>query len=385
MRDVAIIGTGEIPVDEHWTTGIRHLMLEAGLSAMRDANIESVDALYVGNMLSGEIAGQSHLGALAVDFMGLDNAEAFKVEAACASGSAALRVGYMAVASGLLDLVLVLGVEKMTDTSGQETTAALAAAADAEYEVSQGISFVALNALLMQRYMYDYGWQREDFANFAITAHANGANNPYAMFQRPISAEMYARAPIIATPVGLMDASPVCDGAAAVVLAPAEFARALSPAPVKIKASAVGMAPLAVHDRKDPLALEAARISSRKAYAQAGIKPEDLDFFELHDAFTIMAALSLEAAGFAERGKGVQLALDEEISLKGRVPMATMGGLKARGHPVGATGIYQVVEAVMQLRGLAGANQIPGARLGMTQNIGGSGATVITHIFETMS
>ena len=385
MRDVAIIGTGEIPVDEHWTTGIRHLMLEAGLSAMRDANIESVDALYVGNMLSGEIAGQSHLGALAVDFMGLDNAEAFKVEAACASGSAALRVGYMAVASGLLDLVLVLGVEKMTDTSGQETTAALAAAADAEYEVSQGISFVALNALLMQRYMYDYGWKHEDFANFAITAHANGANNPFAMFQRPISAEMYARAPIIATPVGLMDASPVCDGAAAVVLAPADFARALSPAPVKIRASAVGMAPLAVHDRKDPLALSAARISSQKAYAQAAIKPEDLDFFELHDAFTIMAALSLEAAGFAERGKGVQLALDNEISLKGRVPMATMGGLKARGHPVGATGIYQVVEAVMQLRGLAGANQIPGARLGMTQNIGGSGATVITHIFETMS
>ncbi len=385
MRDVAIIGTGEIPVDEHWTTGIRHLMLEAGLGAMRDANIEDVDARYVGNMLSGEIAGQSHLGALAVDFMGLDNAEAFKVEAACASGSAALRVGYMAVASGLLDLVLVLGVEKMTDTSGQETTAALAAAADAEYEVSQGISFVALNALLMQRYMYDYGWKREDFANFAITAHANGANNPFAMFQRPISAEMYARSPIIATPVGLMDASPVCDGAAAVVLAPAEFARALSPAPVKIKASAVGMAPLAVHDRKDPLALGAARISSRKAYAQAGIKPEDLDFFELHDAFTIMAARSLEAAGYAERGKGVQLALDNEISLKGRVPMATMGGLKARGHPVGATGVYQVVEAVMQLRGLAGANQIPGARLGMTQNIGGSGATVITHIFETMS
>jgi len=385
MRDVAIIGTGQIPVDEHWTTGIRHLMLEAGLSAMRDANTENVDAVYVGNMLSGEIAGQSHLGALAVDFMGLDNAEAFKVEAACASGSAALRVGYMAVASGLLDLVLVLGVEKMTDTSGRETTAALPAAADAEYEVSQGISFVALNALLMQRYMHDYGWKREDFANFAITAHANGANNRFAMFQRPISAEMYARAPVIATPVGLMDASPVCDGAAAVVLAPADFARTLSSAPVKIRASAVGMAPLAVHDRKDPLALGAARISSQKAYAQAGIKPEDLDFFELHDAFTIMAALSLEAAGFAEPGKGVQLALDNEISLKGRVPMATMGGLKARGHPVGATGIYQVVEAVMQLRGLAGPNQIPGARLGMTQNIGGSGATVITHIFEAMS
>lgn len=385
MRDVAIIGIGQIPVEEHWNISIRHLMLEAGLGALRDANIESVDAVYVGNMLSGEIEGQSHLGALAVDFMGLRNAEAFKVEAACASGAAALRIGMLAVASGMMDLVLALGVEKMTDTSGRETTAALAGAADAEYEVSQGISFVALNALLMQRYMYEYGWQREDFANFAVTAHANGANNPYAMFQNAITAETYARAPMIATPVGLMDASPVCDGAAAVVLAPVEYARTLSPAPVKILASAVGMAPLAVHDRKDPLALSAARISAEKAYKQAGIRPDDLDFFELHDAFTIMATLSLEAAGFAERGKGVQLALDGEIGLQGRVPIATMGGLKARGHPVGATGLYQIVESVLQLRGLAGANQIPNAQLGMAQNIGGSGATIITHILEAMA
>ncbi len=384
MRDVAIIGIGQTPVDEHWTTGIRHLMLEAGLSALQDAAIETVDAVYVGNMLSGEIAGQSQLGALAVDFMGLGNTEAFKVEAACASGAAALRVGTMAVASGMANLVLALGVEKMTDTGGRETTAALAAAADAEYEAGQGISFVALNALLMQRYMYEYGWKHEDFANFAVTAHANGVNNPNAMFQSRISAEAYARAPMIATPVGLLDASPVCDGAAAVVLAPAEYARALSPAPVKIRASAVGMAPLAVHSRKDPLALEAARTSAHKAYQLANVKPEDLDFFELHDAFTIMAALSLEASGFAERGKGVQLALDGEITLQGRVPIATMGGLKARGHPVGATGIYQVVEAVLQLRGLAGANQLPNARLGMTQNIGGSGATIITHILEGM-
>jgi acetyl-CoA C-acetyltransferase len=385
MRDVAIIGIGQTPVDEHWTTSIRHLMLDAGLSALRDANIEDVDAVYVGNMLSGEIAGQSHLGALAADFLGLRGAEAFKVEAACASGSAALRTGYMAVGSGLLDLVLVLGVEKMTDTSGRTTTAALAAAADAEYELSQGISFVALNALLMRRYMHEYGWQREDFANFAVTAHANGANNPNAMFQRPISPAAYARAPMISTPVSLFDASPVCDGAAAVVLAPAEYASTLSPAPIGILGSAIGMAPLAVHDRKDPLSLEAAEISAHKAYEQAGIGPDDLDFFELHDAFTIMAALSLEACGFAERGKGVQMALDEEITLEGRVPISTMGGLKARGHPVGATGLYQVVESVLQLRGLAGANQIENARLGMTQNIGGSGATIITHILERMA
>jgi acetyl-CoA C-acetyltransferase len=190
---------------------------------------------------------------------------------------------------------------------------------------------------------------------------------------------------MIATPVGLFDASPGCDGAAAVILAPTEYAKTLSPAPVKIRASAIATAPLAVHDRQDPLALTASAISSQKAYNQAGVGPADLDFFELHDAFTIMAALSLEASGFAERGKGIQLALDGEITLEGRVPISTMGGLKARGHPVGATGLYQIVESVLQLRGLAGPNQIPGARLGMAQNIGGSGATIITHILEAMS
>jgi len=384
MRDVAIIGAGQIPVGEHWTTSLRHLMLGAAQNAMQDAGVGSVDALYVGNMLAGEMLGQSHLGALAADFLGLRGIEALRVEAACASGAAALRVGYLAVASGAANIVLALGVEKMTDTSGQETTAALTAAADAEFEVSQGISFVALNALLMQRYMHVYGWKREDFANFAINAHANGANNPFAMFQRPIKIETYVRAPMIATPVGLYDAAPVCDGAAAVVLAPAEYARSLSSAPVRIRASAVGTAPLAIHDRRDPLTLEAAVKSSQAAYRQAGIKPQDLDFFELHDAFTIMSALSLEAAGFAEPGQGVRLALEGEITREGRVPITTMGGLKARGHPVGATGLYQIVEATLQLRGLAGANQVPDAQLGMVQNIGGSGATIITHILEAM-
>ncbi len=308
MRDVAIIGIGQTPVGEHWQTSIRHLMLGAGLNAMEDANVTAVDAVYVGNMLSGELTGQSHLGALAVDFMGMSGVEALKVEAACASGAAALRVGYLAVASGAIDLALCLGVEKMTDTSGRATTSALAGAADAEYEVSQGISFVALNALLMQRYMHEFGWQREDFAGFSVNAHANGLNNPNAMFQMRITPESYRQSPIIASPVGLLDASPVCDGSAAVVLAPAEYARSLSPAPVSIRASAVATMPLAVHDRKDPMTLEAAVLSSRRAYKQAGIKPQDVDFFELHDAFTIMSALSLEAAGFAEKGKGVQLA-----------------------------------------------------------------------------
>ena len=385
MREVSIIGIGQTPVDEHWNTGIRHLMLNAGVNAMQDANIENVDAVYVGNMLSGEIAEQSHLGALAVDFMGLSGAEAYKVEAACASGASALRVGYMGVASGLIDIAQVIGVEKMTDTSGRRTTAALAAAVDAEYEVSQGISFVSLNALLMRRYMHEFGWERADFANFAINAHANGVHNPNAMFQRAINLDSYMRAPMISTPVSLFDASPVCDGSAAAVLAPAEYARELSPAPVKIRGSAVGTAPLAIHDRPDPMVLEAGMISSQKAYEQAGIEPWDVDFFELHDAFTIMAALSLEASGFAEKGQGIRMALDGEITRDGKLPICTMGGLKARGHPVGATGVYQIVESVLQLRGLAGENQISGAQLGLVQNIGGSGATIVTHILESMA
>ncbi|MCD6344604.1 MAG: thiolase domain-containing protein [Anaerolineae bacterium] len=382
MRDVAIIGIGQTPVGEHWDTSLRQLALRAALNALHDANIEKVDAVYVGNMLSGEVSGQEHLGALVADSLGLSGVEALKIEAACASGAAALRIGTLAVASGMLDLVLVLGVEKLTDTLGGETTAALALAADAEYEVSQGISFVALNALLMRRYMHDYGWRGEDFANFVVNAHANALNNPNAMFHRRVTPESYARSAMIADPVKLLDASPVCDGAAAVVLAPAEYARTLSPAPVRIRGSAVATAPLAVHSRKDPLALSAARLSAQRAYEMAQLTPQDVDFFELHDAFTIMSALSLEAAGFAERGQGVRLALEGDITLQGRLPIATLGGLKARGHPVGATGMYQVVEAVLQLRGLAGDNQVPAARIGMTQNIGGSGATIITHILE---
>jgi len=235
----------------------------------------------------------------------------------------------------------------------------------------------------MRRYMHEYGYSHEDFAPFAINAHSNAVNNPHAMFHFPVTAERFARAKMICDPINLLDSSPIGDGAAAVVLAPADAAR-ISAAPVRIAASAVGTDTLALHDRRDPLVLEGAMLSTRRAYEQAGVGPEDMDLFELHDAFSIMAALSLEAAGFADKGQGLRLALDGEIGIDGRIPVATMGGLKARGHPVGATGVYQIVEVVQQLRGLAGANQVPNARLGMAQNIGGSGATVITHILERM-
>lgn len=384
MRDVAIVGVGQTKVGEHWDVSLRHLALESLQAAMTDAGLARADALYVGNMLSGELTGQEHLGALVADFAGLRGIEAFKVEAACGSGAAALRMGYMAVASGLANIVIVVGVEKMTDTLGPDVTTALAMASDGDYEASQGVSFVAINALLMRRYMYEYDYNHQDFAPFAVNSHRNGMNNPYAMFRFPVEAERFAKASMICDPINLLDSSPICDGAAAVVLAPADAASAFSAAPVRIIASAVGTDTLAVHDRRDPLVLDGAALSTHRAYEQAGIGPQDVDLFELHDAFSIMATLSLEAAGFADKGQGLRLALEDEIGIEGRVPISTMGGLKARGHPVGATGVYQIVEVVQQLRGLAGANQMPNARIGMAQNIGGSGATVITHILERM-
>ena len=305
MRPVYIVGIGQTPVGEQWERSLRHIAHDAILPAMRDAGIERADALYVGNMLSGELVGQEHLGALIADFVGLRGIEAYKVEAACGSGGAALRTGFMAVAGGIHDVVIVAGVEKMTDTVGRDTTAALAMAADQEYEAAEGVSFVALNALLMRRYMYEYDIPHGAFGYFAMNAHQNGVSNPNAMFRQAITLEGYRRATMIADPINLMDSSPICDGAAAIVLASEPVAQALRNGlrPVRLAASAVATDSLAVHDRRDPTWLEAAWISSRKAYDQARIGPADVDLFELHDAFTIMGALSLEACGFAERAR----------------------------------------------------------------------------------
>jgi acetyl-CoA C-acetyltransferase len=382
MREVVIQGIGQTPVEEHWERSLRDLASEAGLAAMRDAGVDRIEAVFVGNMLSGQIAHQENLGALVADWMGQRGAEGFKVEAACASGAAAFRAAFLAVASGALDAVLAVGVEKMTETTGSETTAALASAADADFESVQGISFVGLNALIMRRYLHEFGWKHTDFGGFSINAHANGARNPNARLREPITERDYTRARMICEPINLLDASPIGDGAAAVLLLPAEKAAA-SPRPrIMVAGSAAATDSLAIHDRKDPLFLSAAYLGARRAYSQAGVTPEQIDFFELHDAFSILAALSLEACGFAERGQGPRLALDGAIRLDGKLPVCTQGGLKARGHPVGATGMYQIVEATQQLRGEAGGNQLSKAQIALIQNIGGSGASIFTHILK---
>lgn len=382
MRDVSIIGIGQVPIGDRWDKPIYFLAVDAMLAALQDARTDQIESVYVGNMLSSTLSGQDLLSGLLTDEVGLRGLEATKVEAACSSGGAAFREAYLAVASGRINFALVCGVEKMTDHPGEEITAGLVSASDADWESTMGDTFVAINAQLMQRYMYEYKVPHSDFAPFPINAHRNAMNNPYAMMHYELTQAMFDKARMIADPINLLDCSPVCDGSAAIILCPTEIARQFSPFPVRVRASALATDSLALHDRHNLLALEAVGLSARKAFDQAQLKPADIDFFEVHDAFSITAVASLEASGFAEPGKGTRLGLDGNIFLGGKIPIGTMGGLKARGHPVGATGMYQLVEATLQLRGLAGKNQVKDATIAMTQNIGGSGSNVVTHILE---
>lgn len=383
MRPVAVLGIGETKIEEQWDKSLRDLAGDAVLSAMQDAGIETADSLFVGNMMSGSASHQQHLGSYIADWVGLRFAEAARIEAACSSGAAAFRSALIAVASGEVDIAIAVGVEKMTDSPAGEITAQLATAADADWELDLGLSFVALNALVMRRYMEEYKWDKLSFAPFSINSHANAMHNPYARFQEPITEEQFRKSPMVADPICLLDASPMGDGAAAAVLVPADRVRSIPGRPrIRVVGSGAATDTIAVHGRKNPLWLKAAELSSKAAYAQAGLSPQDIDLFELHDAFTIMAALSLEAAGFAPQGQAPRLALDGEIRPTGKIPICTLGGLKARGHPVGATGMYQIVEVVRQLRGEAGGSQVPDARIGMTQNIGGSGSNIIAHILQ---
>ncbi|WP_297421449.1 thiolase domain-containing protein [Thermococcus sp.] len=384
MKKAVIIGAGMVPVGEHWRLSLRDMAVEALLNAMDDAGIDKVDSLYVGNMASGSFIEQENLGALIADWAGLGNIPAVKVEAACASGGAAVQEGAKAILSGLEDVVAVVGVEKMTDAWPSDATRYLAYAADADWELFHGASFVALNALIMRLYMKKYDYTEEDLALFAVNAHANGAKNPYAMFKRPIKVETVLKSPYIADPLKLFDASPVCDGSAAVIITTPEKAKELGvPKEKWVEIAGMGRAidTINLANRENPLRLRAAEVAAKRAYRMAGITAKDINFFEVHDAFTVMAALSLEALGVAERGKGAMLAKEGQIAIDADYPIQTMGGLKSRGHPVGATGVYQTVEAVLQLRGMA-PNQVPDAEIGLTQNIGGTGSNITVNVFR---
>lgn len=381
MRETAILEIGQTPVADHWDKSLLEIAGEPVLQIFEKTGLNTVEGVFFGNMLSGAVNNQLHLGSYLGDWLGARHTEGIHVETACSSGASAFRQALMAVASGDIDTAIAVGAEKMTDAPAEEITAELAAAADSEYERDMGVSFTAMNAMLMRRYMEEYGWERSSFANFSINAHANAVHNPCARFHSPISRESYLRSEMVCDPVSVLDAPPVVDGAAAVLIVPLDHVRGQLGV-IRVLGSAAATDSMALHSRKDPLWLSAAERSAKQAYAQAGVRPEDIDLFEAHDAFTIISALSLEACGFAERGQGPKLAEEGEITLSGRVPISTRGGLKARGHPVGATGIYQIVEAVQQLQGVCGAGQVEGAKIAMTQNIGGLGVNVITNIFS---
>jgi acetyl-CoA C-acetyltransferase len=385
MSDVIIAGIGQTPVGEHWEISLRELALDAIEAARKDAGDLRPQALYAGNMLAPSISSQAHLGTLIADFAGMTGIEAASIEAAGASGGAALRQAYLAVVAEAVDVALVIGVEKMTDMTGSQVEAAIATATDGDYEAAQGLTPTAQAALLMRRYMHEFGVEHDCFASFSLVAHANGEGNPNAMFRKAITSDMYQRAGMVSDPLNMFDVAPGADGAAALILSrsdllPASFSHPL----VRISGSSMASDTLALHDRPDPLAFDAVRISVERACRQAGILPGDVDLFELYDAYSIFAAISLEAAGFAGRGQGWQMAQGGQLALQGSLPIATFGGLKARGNPGGATGVYQAVEAALQLRGQAGQNQVQGARRALIQCLGGPASVAVTHVLERL-
>ncbi len=385
MTDVVIAGIGQIPVGEHWKLSLRQMGVSAIRAAIADSGGLQPQALYIGNMLSSVVSHQANLGALISDYTGLRGIESYTVEAAGASGGGALRLAYLAILSGYVDTALVLGVEKWTDQVGHGLQNAAALEMDYDYEAVPGLSVTGQAGLLMQRYLHEYDLPANALEGFPILAHANAVNNPNAFYHRELTAAEYEAAEMISNPLNMYDTAPMADGAAALLLTRRDLVPENYPHPlVRVLGSCVAIDTLALHDRRDPLAFDAARISVEGACRQAGIIPIYADFFELDDSFSIFAALSLEASGFAEKGKAFELYRDGLLGPKAKLPILTMGGNKARGNPIGARGVYQAVEATLQLRGEAGANQVPIARVGLIQCLGGPASTAIAHVLERL-
>ncbi len=388
MREVAVIGIGITKFGELWDKSFRQLIAEAGSKAILDAGIEGkeIDGMYVGSMSSGRFVGQEHVGALVADAAGFSHMHipSTRVEGACASGGLAVRQGYLSIASGMNDIVVVGGMEKMNDVGGNDATATLATAADQEWEAFFGATFPALYAMIATRHMHEYGTTKEQLAQVAVKNHANGAKNPYAQYRREITLELVMNATTVAYPLGLLDCSPVTDGAASLILCAADKAKKYTDKPIKIIGSGQGSDSLALHGRRDICTLDATIHAAKTAYKQAGITSKDIDFAEVHDCFTIAEICAIEDLGFVKKGEGGK-AIDNKITtLDGSLPVNTSGGLKSKGHPVGATGVAQMVEVTQQLRGEAEARQLKDAKIGLAHNVGGSGATCVIHIMEAM-
>jgi acetyl-CoA C-acetyltransferase len=335
-------------------------------------------------MSSGRFVGQEHVGALVADVSGFSHMHipSTRVEGACASGALAVRQGYLSIASGINDIVIVGGIEKMNDVGGISASETLATASDQEWESFFGATFPSLYAMIAKRHMYEYGTTKKQLAEVAVKNHANGALNPDAQYKRPITLESVMKAPIVADPLGLMDCSPVSDGAASIVLCAEDIAKRYTTKPIKIIGSGQGSDTLALHERRDICTLDATVHAADMAYNQAKITPKNIDLAEVHDCFTISEICAIEDLGFVKKGEGGKAVENKITTLDGSLPINTSGGLKSKGHPVGATGVAQIVEITQQLRGEAGKRQVKNAQIGLTHNVGGSGATCVVHILE---
>jgi len=385
MRDVAIIGIGMRKCGELWDKSIKDLFVESALDAIDDAGVDHIDSMYIGCMTGGLFVGQEHLASMLSDHLGVNPIPACRVESACCSGGLALRQGFIDVASGMNDIVLVSGVEKMTDVGGDEATYALATASDQDYEAFQGVTFPGLYAMIARSHMDKYGTTREQLASVAVKNHANGSLNPLAQFPMKITVESVLNSVLVADPLRILDCSPITDGAAAAIICPLDKAKELSKnLPIKISGTGHATDTIALHDRADITYLKSTEIAAKIAYKMAGVGPDDIDFAEVHDCFTIAEICVIEALGFVEVGKGGSASESGLTALNGKKPINTSGGLKSKGHPVGATGIAQLYEVVEQLRGNAGKRQLDKPKRGLTQNMGGTGGSTVVHIMEVV-
>jgi len=380
MREVAVIGAGMTKFGELWDMSLRDLFVDSALKAMNDAGVDILDSIYVGNMSAGQFVGQEHLGPLVADQLGMPGVPAMRIESACASGGMAIRSAFFEVASGMSDLVLASGIEKMND--GADVTGVLATASDQEEEVYYGVTFPGLYAMIARAHMEKYGTTEEDLSWVSVKAHKNGAKNPHAQFRRVMSLEDVMTSSVVAEPLRLLHCSPVTDGGAAVLLCPLDRAHEFTDKPVKILGTGAATSSLALANRPDPADLDVVELSGKRAYEMANLEPGDIDVAEVHDCFAIAEICCYEALGFVGKGEGKDAAREGVTDLGGKIPVNVSGGLKSKGHPVGATGVAQAVTIVDQLRGQGGDVQVEGAKVGLAQNMGGSGASSVVHIFQ---
>ncbi len=383
MSDVYIIGSGETKYGELWEKSLRELAVEAGLKAVEDAGIYSKDIgiLYGSSSLAGSINGQNDIGSLIADFSGLasSNIPAIRVEASSASGAAAVREAYLAVRSGEYDVAMVGGVEKMTDIYGSETLDMVGTILDREWEWFMGATPAAMAAMTARKYMKDFKVEKESLAMLAVNDHENASKNPNAHFRNKLTLEGAMGATMIADPLNMMDCSPMSDGASAIVLASEKYVKAHKLDGIKILGSGISQDYLALHSRDSLYRLNSTVIAGRNALSKAGIKQSEVSFLEIHDSYSIYGLIELEDLGFAEKGKASQL-VGDDIKLNGVLPVNPSGGLKAKGNPMGATGVGQFVEAYLQFKGKAGERQIKNPQYGLLHNMAGTGSTSLVHI-----